>query len=117
MTTTISLKVEAQAETSLQDIVTRNMRIAMAARNVKQKDLATALGVERSSISQKMTRRVNWSLEDIEKASGFFHVKPEALVAGQGFEPWTSGDTARGPRFKSMPRDLSRSAPRFILTA
>ncbi len=91
MTTTISPKVEAQAETSLQDIVTRNMRIAMAARNVKQKDLATALGVERSSISQKMTRRVNWSLEDIEKASGFFHVKPEALVAGQGFEPWTSG--------------------------
>nr|DAY87556.1 MAG TPA: hypothetical protein [Caudoviricetes sp.] len=23
------------------------------------------------------------------------------LVAGHGFEPWTSGDT-RGPRFKSM---------------
>ena len=28
---------------------------------------------------------------DIEKASGFFNVKPEALVAGHGFEPWTSG--------------------------
>ena len=91
MTTTISPKVEAQAEVSLQDIVTRNMRIAMAAKNVRKKDLAEALGVDRSSISQKMTRRVNWNLEDIEKASGFFHVKPEALVAGQGFEPWTSG--------------------------
>ncbi|WP_438938793.1 hypothetical protein [Bifidobacterium breve] len=38
-----------------------------------------------------MTRRVAWSLEDIEKASGFFKVNPEALVAGHGFEPWTSG--------------------------
>lgn len=102
MTTTISPKVDAQAEAlSLQDVVTRNMKIAMTLRDVKQKDLANALGMDRSSISQKMTRRVAWSLEDIEKASGFFHVKPEALVAGQGFEPWTSGDT-RGPRFKSM---------------
>ena len=99
---TISPKVAAQAESvSLQDIVTRNMKVAMTLRNVKQKDLANALGVDRSSISQKMTRRVAWSLEDIEKASDFFHVKPEALVAGHGFEPWTSGDT-RGPRFKSM---------------
>jgi hypothetical protein len=32
-----------------------------------------------------------WNLVDIEKASGFFNVKPEALVAGHGFEPWTSG--------------------------
>ena len=67
------------------------MKVAMTLRNVKQKDLANALGVDRSSISQKMTRRVAWSLEDIEKASDFFHVKPEALVAGHGFEPWTSG--------------------------
>ena len=91
-TATISPKVAAQAESvSLQDIVTRNMKVAMTLRNVKQKDLANALGVDRSSISQKMTRRVAWSLEDIEKASDFFHVKPEALVAGHGFEPWTSG--------------------------
>ena len=90
-TATISPKVAAQAESvSLQDIVTRNMKVAMTLRNVKQKDLANALGVDRSSISQKMTRRVAWSLEDIEKASDFFHVKPEALVAGHGFEPWTS---------------------------
>lgn len=56
------------------------MKVAMTLRNVKQKDLANALGVDRSSISQKMTRRVAWSLEDIEKASDFFHVKPEALA-------------------------------------
>ena len=31
-------------------------------------------------------------LDDIEKASEFFKVNPEALVAGHGFEPWTSGN-------------------------
>ena len=66
------------------------MKVAMTLRNVKQKDLANALGVDRSSISQKMTRRVAWSLEDIEKASDFFHVKPEALVSGDDLNPWTS---------------------------
>ena len=87
---------EEQRE-SLQDVVTRNMRVAMALRGVNQTKLAEALGVDRSAISQKMTRRVAWSLEDIEKASGFFKVNPEALVAGHGFEPWTSG-YPRGPK-------------------
>ena len=93
MTQTIAMPVatgEEQRE-SLQDVVTRNMRVAMALRGVNQTKLAEALGVDRSAISQKMTRRVAWSLEDIEKASGFFNVNPEALVAGHGFEPWTSG--------------------------
>ena len=93
MTQTIAMPVatgEEQRE-SLQDVVTRNMRVAMALRGVNQTKLAEALGVDRSAISQKMTRRVAWSLEDIEKASGFFKVDPEALVAGHGFEPWTSG--------------------------
>lgn len=105
--TTATLSPQAQVKSNegkgngLQSIVTQNMRIAMAMRGVSQKDLAAAMGFNPSAISQKMTGRVLWNLEDIEKASGFFNVKPEALVAGHGFEPWTSGDT-RGPRFKSM---------------
>ena len=82
-TATISPKVAAQAESvSLQDIVTRNMKVAMTLRNVKQKDLANALGVDRSSISQKMTRRVAWSLEDIEKASDFFSCEARGVGSG-----------------------------------
>ena len=61
----------------LQAIVTRN--------------LAKVLGIATSSMSQKFTGKTLWNLVDIEKASGFFNVKPEALVAGHGFEPWTSG--------------------------
>ena len=95
--TTATLSPKTQKKTNegkgggLQAIVTQNMRIAMAMRGVSQKDLAAAMGFNPSAISQKMTGRVLWNLEDIEKASGFFNVKPEALVAGHGFEPWTSG--------------------------
>lgn len=67
------------------------MRVAIALRGVNQTKLAEALGVDRSAVSQKMTRRVGWSLEDIEKASEFLKVNPEALVARHGFESWTSG--------------------------
>lgn len=76
----------------LQAIVTRNIRFAMALRGVNQKDLAKVLGIATSSMSQKFTGKTLWNLVDIEKASGFFNVKPEALVAGHGFEPWTSGN-------------------------
>lgn len=31
---------------------------------------------------------------DIEQAAAFFRVDAAALVAGQGFEPWTSGYVA-----------------------
>lgn len=66
----------------LQAIVTRNIRVAMALRGVNQKDLAKVLGIATSSMSQKFTGKTLWNLVDIEKASGFFNVKPEALVAG-----------------------------------
>ena len=65
----------------------------MALRGVNQKDLAKVLGIATSSMSQKFTGKTLWNLVDIEKAPGFFNVKPEALVAGHGFEPWTSEST------------------------
>lgn len=71
------------------------MRVAIALRGCAQKDLAAAMGITPASLSQKFVGKTLWNLVDIEKASGFFNVKPEALVAGHGFEPWTSGATPR----------------------
>lgn len=82
----------------IQESVTSSMKAIMGARGLKQSDLASALGLSASTISQKMTKRVAWTLDDIEKASEFFKVNPEALVAGHGFEPWTSGLLPRGPK-------------------
>jgi transcriptional regulator with XRE-family HTH domain len=117
MTSTINSpqQVAEASEMSLQEIVTRNIKVAMVLRNINQKELAKALGYTPSAISQKVTGRVDWNLVDIEKASGFLNVKPEALVAGHGFEPWTSGflDGPRGPRFTSM----TTLKPNVILAA
>ena len=95
-----ALKAQKQ-ELSLQDRVTYNMKVLIAIRQTSQKDLAQAMGIAAPTLSQKFSGRTRWNMDDIEKASDFLDVKPEALVAGHGFEPWTSGDT-RGPRFKSM---------------
>ena len=83
--------VETASEYDLQEIVTRNIKVALALRGLNQKDLANVLGIATSSLSQKFTGRNRWNLEDISKAARFFNVEPAALVAGHGFEPWTSG--------------------------
>ena len=92
MAKVLSMKnVETASEYDLQEIVTRNIKVALALRGLNQKDLANVLGFATSSLSQKFTGRNRWNLEDISKAARFFNVEPAALVAGHGFEPWTSG--------------------------
>ena len=95
MTTAVLSAPKAQTKTnqkmSLQKIVSRNMRMAIAYYDVDQQTVANAIGISSSGVSLKMRGKVDWSLRDIEKASDFFNVKPEALVAGSGFEPETSG--------------------------
>ena len=54
------------------------MRVAIALRGCAQKDLAAAMGITPASLSQKFVGKTLWNLVDIEKASGFFNVKPEA---------------------------------------
>ncbi|MDF7663313.1 helix-turn-helix transcriptional regulator [Bifidobacterium sp. ESL0763] len=76
---------------SLQDKVTFNLRLLLMLRDRTQKDLAKAIGIAGATLSQKFSGRTRWNLDDIEKASDFLNVKPEALVAGSGFEPETSG--------------------------
>lgn len=61
------------------------MRVAIALRGCAQKDLAAAMGITPASLSQKFVGKTLWNLVDIEKASGFFNVKPEALVACGGY--------------------------------
>lgn len=77
---------------SLRNNVATNIKVAMAMTNVYQKDLAQVLGITQPTLSSKLAGKTTWTLDDIEKVSSFFHVNPETLlVAGHGFEPWTSG--------------------------
>ena len=84
----------------LQSLVTRNIRIALAANDMKQKDLANVIGITSASISAKFSGKAHWNLVDIAKASELLHISPEALISvklspqlvgPQGLEPWTDG--------------------------
>ena len=92
MVTPVKAKEESDIDDfDLQSVVTKNIKVALVLHNANQRDLAVALDMHPSAISQKMTGRVDWSLTDIAKAAHFFGVRPERLVAGSGFEPETSG--------------------------
>ena len=92
--TTQVLEHEKQA-ISLKNIISGNMRVALAMRNKNQSDLSRAFGVSRTLISQKMHGVTAWSIEDMEKAGQFLGIAPARflepdglVVAGHGFEPW-----------------------------
>mgnify|MGYP001749804005 FL=1 len=111
-----------------QQIAVANIKLLLDASHSKKKDLAEYLGKVPQSLSKMLQNKQTWFFEDMCHAADFFGVGLETLVrtdltpmkaeqilknrrsddgndgqvvAGHGFEPWTSGDT-RGPRFKSM---------------
>ncbi|WP_428888067.1 helix-turn-helix domain-containing protein [Bifidobacterium dentium] len=88
----------AGSVTNLQDRVTLNIKILLALRSSNQKKLAEGIGLSATTLSEKFSGKIRWNLDDIENASEFLHVNPEALVAGHGFEPWTSGYELHKPR-------------------
>ena len=95
---TTSTLSASKATGTLQNVVTVNMRVAMAVAGVSQARLSKVLGMSPSALSQKMKNRISWSIEDMEKAGRYFNIEPAKflqtngfLVAGSGFEPETSG--------------------------
>ncbi|WP_396020011.1 helix-turn-helix domain-containing protein [Bifidobacterium asteroides] len=86
------------ATSSLESVISMNMKVALAIRNKSQSDLARSMGVSSGVISQKMHGTTAWTISDMEKAGEFLGIQPAKflepnglLVAGSGFEPETSG--------------------------
>ena len=93
----LSMAAQTQ-EIELIQVVAQNIRVAMAARGISQNDLAKGMGLSKSALSQKMRGVIVWTLPDMQKAGEFLGIQPAVLldphgllVAGHGFEPWTSG--------------------------
>ena len=114
-----------------QDIVAMNVNLMINARHLQKKDLAKALGIAPQTISKKLRSEITWTINETQAAADFLHTDVATLlnpnlttsellginkiaapdgsedggqmVAGHGFEPWTSG-YPRGPRSKPMPR-------------
>lgn len=87
---------------TLQTTISRNMRMALGYNAKNQSDLARAFGVSRTTISQKMVGKVNWTIEDMERAGRFLDIEPAwflrshdidapQFVGPVGLEPTTGG--------------------------
>ena len=87
---------------TLQNIISQNMRMALAYRHESGRSLARAFGVSQGLISQQMTGRTSWTIEDMEKAGRYLGIEPAwflraheisepQLVGPVGLEPTTGG--------------------------
>lgn len=86
---------------TLQQIISDNMLVAIAARHINRAKLAEGLGVSGGLISQKLLGRTNWTVEDMEKAGRYLDIEPAWFlrahnVMGEpvgplGLEPRTGG--------------------------
>lgn len=87
---------------TLQNIISQNMRMALAYPPESGRSLARAFGVSQGLISQKMTGRTSWTIEDMEKAGRYLGIEPAwflraheisepQLVGPVGLEPTTGG--------------------------
>lgn len=72
--------INSPAALNLQDTVTKNIRILMAAYGTKQEEFAADLGVAQSGLSRKLNRRTDWTMSDIANAACFFNISVADLV-------------------------------------
>ena len=76
----VSTMINSPAALNLQDTVTKNIRILMAAYGTKQEEFAADLGVAQSGLSRKLNRRTDWTMSDIANAACFFNISVADLV-------------------------------------
>lgn len=67
---------QAPQEPDLQTNVSRIVRALMGSRGMKQGDLAGILHVSRSGVTEKLSGRRKWSVDDLDAMGRFFDVSP-----------------------------------------
>lgn len=71
----------------LQQIITDNMFWLKRRSKVRQSDLAKGLGISQPTLSQKYSRTIAWTINDLAKAAVFFKVPVSYLVTDNFIEP------------------------------
>lgn len=93
----------------LQQIITDNMFWLKRRSKVRQSDLAKGLGISQPTLSQKYSRAIAWTINDLAKAAVFFEVPVSYLVTNNFIEPSSEYQLEH-----NVPVDISRrelSAP------
>ena len=79
--------VEMDISDELQQIITDNMFWLKRRSKVRQADLAKSLGISQPTLSQKYSRTIAWTINDLAKAAVFFKVPVSYLVTNNFIEP------------------------------
>lgn len=65
-----------------QEIVSRVVRIYMVARDETQEELGHALGLSRPAVTQKLSGRSKWTLNDLEVLQKHYGLTVDELLSG-----------------------------------
>lgn len=77
---------------ALEEVISRNIRLALLLRSKNQSDLARNFGVSPATISQKMHGIIAWTIADVSKASKFLNISPGKFLEPNGLLSLDSGD-------------------------
>ena len=98
--------VEMDISDELQQIITDNMFWLKRRSMVRQADLAKSLGISQPTLSQKYSRTIAWTINDLAKAAVFFKVPVSYLVTDNFIEPSAEYQPGKMPRFDISRREL-----------
>jgi DNA-binding Xre family transcriptional regulator len=99
----------AESRDQLQDLITTNVKVLMAVRGIRQTELADQLGWDRTVMSNRVTGKRRWMIENLGELAEFFGIAPGVLLgsaaevagavgpAAVGGRPSRRGDSPTGP--------------------
>ena len=102
--------VEMDISDELQQIITDNMFWLKRRSMVRQADLAKSLGISQPTLSQKYSRTIAWTINDLAKAAVFFKVPVSYLVTDNFIEPSADYQPVHVARVDIPSRELSAPA-------
>ena len=106
----VSNVVEMDISDELQQIITDNMFWLKRRSMVRQADLAKGLGISQPTLSQKYSRTIAWTINDLAKAAVFFKVPVSYLVTDNFIEPSAEYQPVHHARVDIPSRELSAPA-------
>jgi transcriptional regulator with XRE-family HTH domain len=68
-------------QTSRREQIAENTRAAKARRRVTDAQIATALGLTRSGVNDRMNGNAHWRIEELEALAAFLDITLDALLA------------------------------------
>jgi transcriptional regulator with XRE-family HTH domain len=103
----MSFQVISGGRRSLNDVVCEEVRVMMVRKGARQADVARALGVAQSGVSERLRGKREWTLSELEVLARLWQV-PVAHLLGMTGENPRPGSPDGG---SSLPREDSNLQP------